>query len=56
MGAHVRIELEFQTEASNDMAMHLARVAAEAGKNGTGRPVTVVSAEVVAPKKEKARA
>lgn len=55
MARRIRIELEAQTEVSDDMAAHLARVAADAGKNGTGRPVTVVSASIVR-EKEKAHA
>lgn len=47
MGAKVRIELEFETPISDDLASHLARAAAEVGKNATGRTVAVRLAEVV---------
>lgn len=45
--ARIRIELETEVAVSDSFPMTLARAAAEAGKNGTGRPVKVTVAEVV---------
>lgn len=55
MGAKVRIELEFETPISDELAATLAHAAQAAGKNATGRPVKVIEAKVVR-EKEKAHA